>query len=61
MTAQYTDKHAWIAAFLLVIPGFTLMGIGIGLAQEAPAPWTLIGLGSGLAAWGLVLALRRST
>lgn len=59
MTTLQADKYGWIAAFLLVIPGFTFIGIGVGLSLEAPAPWTLIGLGAGLAVWGLVVALRR--
>ena len=54
-----TDKFSWMAAILLVIPGFTLIGTGLGLALDAPAPWTTVGLGAGLAVWGLVVALRR--
>jgi hypothetical protein len=59
MNDPQAEKHAWIAAFLLVIPGFTLIGAGVGLALEAPGPWTTAGLGAGLAAWGLIVALRR--
>lgn len=59
MTDSTAGRSGWIAAFLLVIPGFTLIGAGVGLAQNAPAPWTAIGLGTGLVVWGLIVALRR--
>ena len=59
MIDPHGEKLGWIAAFLLVIPGFALVGIGAGLVLDAPAPWTLIGFGAGLAVWGLVVALRR--
>lgn len=48
MTASYFEKKGWIAAFLLVIPGFTLIGAGVGLAYRDPASWTVIGLGPAL-------------
>lgn len=59
MIDENAVKYGWIAAFLLVIPGFTLIGAGLGLALDAPGPWTTVGLGLGLAVWGLVVALRR--
>ena len=58
MTDLQAEKYGWLAAFLLVIPGFTLIGAGAGLAQNDPGPWTAIGLGAGLVAWGLIVALR---
>jgi len=45
------------AAFLLVIPGCTLMGYGAGLMLAAPLACGLIGLGAGALVWGLVVAL----
>lgn len=59
MNDANAEKYGWIAAFLLVMPGFTLIGAGYGLTLGSPGPWTTVGLGTGLAAWGLVVALRR--
>ena len=42
-------SHGWLAAFLLVIPGMTSIGAGIGLLMDRPGPWTTIGLGAGAA------------
>ena len=47
------------AAFLLVIPGCTLIGFGAGMLATNPLPYAVIGLGAGLFAWGLVVALSR--
>lgn len=52
MTDINAEKYGWIAAFPLVIPGFTLFGAGIGLARDAPGPRTTFGLGAGLAPRG---------
>jgi hypothetical protein len=46
-----------IAAFLLVIPGPAVIGAGIGLIAGHLLPATLIGLGAGMLAWGLIVAL----
>lgn len=64
MDIDYTDKatiHEGVkaGAFLLVIPGFALMGAGIGLALQSLIPGSIIGLGAGMAAWGLVVVFRK--
>lgn len=61
MSDTIAERYGWVAAFLLVIPGFTLIGTGLGLALDEPGPWRTVGLGAGLAVWGLVVALRRPT
>lgn len=45
------------AAFLLVIPGCTTIGYGIGLLASKPLPYSVIGLGMGLLLWGLIVSL----
>jgi hypothetical protein len=45
------------AAFLLVIPGCGIIGYGIGLLFSRPIPYSVIGFGAGLLAWGLIVAL----
>ncbi len=45
------------AAFLLVIPGCTVMGYGVGMLLASIIPCCMIGFGAGLLAWGLVVAL----
>ncbi len=45
------------AAFLLVIPGCTVIGYGIGLLTKHSLPFSVIGLGAGLLTWGLIVAL----
>jgi hypothetical protein len=45
------------AAFLLVIPGCTAIGYGIGLLASKPLPWGIIGAGAGFLVWGLIVAL----
>jgi hypothetical protein len=45
------------AAFLLVIPGCTVMGYGLGMLLGSLIPYSVIGFGAGLLAWGLVVAL----
>jgi hypothetical protein len=45
------------AAFLLVIPGSTVLGYGAGLLLSSLVPYALIGFGAGLLIWGLVVAL----
>jgi uncharacterized membrane protein YedE/YeeE len=45
------------AAWLLVIPGSTFVGTGIGLAFGAPGPGLTAGLGAGALLWGILVAL----
>lgn len=45
------------AAFLLVIPGSTIIAVGIGLMFGQLIPTSAIGFGAGLLIWGLVVAL----
>ena len=45
------------AAFLLVIPGCTAIGYGIGLLATHSLPCSVIGLGAGFLIWGLIVAL----
>lgn len=45
------------AAFLLVIPGCSAIGYGIGLLVSKPLPFGIIGVGAGLLAWGLIVSL----
>ncbi len=45
------------AAFLLVIPGCTVMGCGLGLLLHRLLPFGVIGFGAGMLAWGLIVAL----
>jgi hypothetical protein len=73
MNANVAEKHGiendpemvkyWMmhgpktAAFLLVIPGCTVMGYGLGMLLGSIIPYSVIGFGAGLLAWGLVVAL----
>ena len=45
------------AAFLLVIPGCGLIGLGVGLLINQMLAASVIGLGVGMVVWGLVVAL----
>lgn len=47
------------AAFLLVIPGSTIIGLGVGLLTNQTIPSGVIGFGVGLLCWGLIVALTR--
>lgn len=57
------QKHEQLArasaAFLLVIPGLTLAGVGIGMVLGNVPGMTTLGLGLGMAVWGFIVALRR--
>ena len=53
----YARQGPRTAAFLLVIPGSTLIGLGVGLLTTQMIPLALIGFGAGLLVWGLVVAL----
>ena len=52
-------REAKSAAFLLVIPGSTIIGLGIGLLTGHAIPSTIIGFGAGLLVWGLIVALTK--
>jgi len=56
---SHPASEAWIGAFLLVIPGATAMGAGVGLLTAALIPCALIGFGAGCVLWGLIAALRK--
>lgn len=45
------------AAFLLIIPGCTAMGLGAGMLLGRLLPWGVIGFGAGLLFWGVIVAL----
>ena len=47
------------AAFLLVIPGTTLIGLGVGLLTGQLVPGLVIGFGAGLLLWGLIVVLTK--
>ena len=47
------------AAFLLVIPGSTIIALGIGLLASQVIPSAAIGFGAGLLIWGLIVALTK--
>jgi hypothetical protein len=55
--AYWAKRGPKIAAFLLVIPGATVIGLGIGMIASQIVPASVIGLGAGLLIWGLVVAL----
>lgn len=42
----------------LVIPGSTLLGMGIGLLLENPGVGLFLGLGAGMLYWGTLLTFR---
>jgi hypothetical protein len=47
------------AAFLLVIPGAAVVGLGFGMLTGHMTPYTVIGSGAGLLLWGLIVALSK--
>ncbi len=47
------------ACFLLIIPGITLMGVGIGMVLDRLLPYSLIGLGLSCTVWGLIVVFRK--
>jgi hypothetical protein len=55
--AYWERRGPKIAAFLLVIPGATVIGVGIGMVASQIIPASVIGFGAGLLIWGLVVAL----
>lgn len=57
---NYSPEHdSRTAAFLLVVPGFTLIGVGVGLLSTNLVPYSTIGFGAGLLVWGLIVALTK--
>lgn len=46
------------AGWFLVMPGFTILGMGIGLLIGKPGFGLLSGIGVGMIYWGTILALR---
>jgi hypothetical protein len=46
------------ATFLLIIPGATLIGVGIGLAIQNLVVGAVTGLGAGFLLWGVLVELR---
>jgi hypothetical protein len=57
----WAERGPQMAAFLLVIPGATLIGSGTGMLFDKTTQASIIGFGAGLLIWGLVVALRRMT
>jgi uncharacterized membrane protein YedE/YeeE len=55
----WARRGAKTGAFLLVIPGSAIIGLGIGLLTGHSIPSTVIGFGSGLLLWGLIVALTK--
>ncbi|HSB34460.1 MAG TPA: hypothetical protein VLG39_08400 [Nitrospirota bacterium] len=58
-TKHWERREAKSAAFLLVIPGSTIIGFGIGLLSGHTTATTVIGFGAGLLIWGLIVALTK--
>ncbi|HET7319776.1 MAG TPA: hypothetical protein VFK23_11615 [Nitrospirota bacterium] len=58
-TKYWERREAKSAAFLLVIPGSTIMGFGFGLLSGHTTPSAIIGFGAGLLIWGLIVALTK--
>jgi hypothetical protein len=56
MMRYWMQQGPRTAAFLLVIPGCTAIGYGVGLLAQKPLPWGIIGGSLGLLVWGLVIA-----
>ncbi len=59
MMKYWMRKGPKTAAFLLVIPGCAIIGYGTGLLLSNPIPYSVIGFGGGLLAWGFIVALTR--
>jgi len=60
MMRYWVKEGPKTAAFLLVIPGCTVMGYGAGMALQNPIPYAIVGFGAGLLVWGLVVVLRKT-
>ena len=57
MTRYWMHQGPKTAAFLLVIPGCTAIGYGMGLLSAHLVPDSVIGFGAGLLIWGLIVSL----
>jgi hypothetical protein len=55
----WAHRGAKTAAFLLVIPGSTLLAFGAGMLMGQTFPLSVTGLGAGLLIWGLIVALTK--
>jgi len=60
MAEGFPSQRQGSAAFLLIIPGTTVIGVGIGLALQSVVPAGVTGLGVGLLLWGLLIEFRPS-
>lgn len=57
---ESTKEHrSSTAAFLLVIPGATIVGLGVGLMFRQAGFGLITGIGGGLLLWGLIAAFRK--
>ncbi|HEY6203696.1 MAG TPA: hypothetical protein VI056_11730 [Candidatus Limnocylindria bacterium] len=59
MDADRQADNGWVGAFLLVIPGMSVFGAGIGLAFGQAIAGAVAGLGLGAVAWGVVVSVLR--
>jgi hypothetical protein len=57
MVKYWVRQGPKTAAFLLVIPGCATVGYGFGLLASKQLPFSIIGLGTGLLIWGLIVSL----
>jgi hypothetical protein len=57
MCDYWARRGSKTAAFMLVIPGCGIVGLGIGLIVNQMLAASVIGLGVGMVLWGLVVAL----
>jgi hypothetical protein len=55
----WARRGAKTGAFLLVIPGATLIALGVGLLTNQLLPISIIGFGAGLLLWGCIVALTK--
>ncbi len=46
---------------LLILPGCTFIGVAVGQMVGDPSNWTTVGMGLGVALWGLSLSWSRSS
>lgn len=52
---QQQPREGW----LLIVPGSSLIGVGIGLLVNRVFEGGMIGVGAGTLVWGLIVSLRR--
>lgn len=58
MMREHHHHGRW-AGWFLVIPGATILGMGIGLFVGNPGFGLFAGLGAGMVYWGTLLSFRR--